>query len=63
MGKRRSNKPKEVIKKAEPKELKVVFIKNFEGSLNGWKIKVKKGDTLDVLPFKAEWLKKHGAIE
>ena len=61
MSKRRSNKPKEVIE--VPKTVKVVFIKNFEGSLNDWKVKARKGDTLEVLPFRAEWIKKHGAIE
>ena len=62
MSKRRVNKPKEV-KPQKPSMVKVVFIKNFEGSLNNWKVKSKKGDTLNVLPFRSDWLKQHGAIE
>ena len=63
MAKKRLNKPvKAEVKETKPERVKVTFIKNFEGSLNNWKVNVKKGDTLEVLPFTVEWLKGHGVI-
>jgi len=52
---------KEIVKEEISDTIK--FIKDFQGQFNNRRFNAKKGDTIKVLPFEAEWLKKFGAVE
>jgi hypothetical protein len=43
-------------------KIRVVFVQNFKGNLNDFKVNIKKGDSLLVEPFQELWLRKKKVI-